>query len=61
MKLSYDRKANIAYLRFHEKTGTVASAHAPCNASPPGKARLACVSGRFTLESIRQCVAATHP
>ncbi|MSQ72131.1 MAG: DUF2283 domain-containing protein [Betaproteobacteria bacterium] len=23
MKLSYDRKANIAYLRFHEKTGTV--------------------------------------
>jgi uncharacterized protein YuzE len=23
MKLSYDRKANIAYLRFHAKTGTV--------------------------------------
>ncbi len=23
MKLSYDRKANIAYLRFHEKHGTV--------------------------------------
>ena len=23
MKLSYDRKANIACLRFHEKTGTV--------------------------------------
>jgi len=23
MKLSYDRKANIAYLRFHEKRGTV--------------------------------------
>ena len=23
MKLSYDAKANIAYLRFHEKRGTV--------------------------------------
>ena len=23
MKLSYDRKANIAYLRFHAKRGTV--------------------------------------
>jgi len=23
MKLSYDAKANIAYMRFHEKSGTV--------------------------------------
>ena len=25
MKLSYDAKANIAYMRFHEKRGTVAT------------------------------------